>query len=406
MVVQFTTVLSTPSVSASTVPITNFLSCDLPTSMNCIVSIQASFPDGHSVYAVKTEHTNSWESKDFEGNIRQYSAQEWVIQGMKSSAGTNTIVTQFWMQNPIDGPTGTDYGALDMTIFASLFDSPQEKINSPLCLNTDLLSPCIYPAQLQPDIKFTVVLNSNLIQPSFTTGSVQNAIIVQHSFGNGSQFTISGSAMKIPINLPNAKGTAPGDFLQALDDRYYWHLYTLDARNPQFNWGDEQKCSIGNPVISSNAASAGLPSFDKNTREINLQVASPHLSADGIHAEVGTFQASLPLAGIACLWGVNLKDLSTEARISVTYSDGTAESAVLTTSISGDKFLVKASGYHYSTPIIHFGFSQLQSPLQPLQGTVTSKVVINPKTLVCKKGRLLLRVKNSAPKCPKGYLAA
>ena len=396
-----------------TIPITNFLACTTLDQMNCIASVTATLPTGGKVPATLSGNSNSWESKDFQGNVRTYTAQEWRVPGLVNSSGTDTIVTQIWIQNPIVGSNGTDYGALDMTIFGSLWDSPQEKLSSPLCSTSNLVIPCLYPPQLESGVDFTLVINSNLLQPAFTSGSVKDAQVTQSPITGGMQYVISGKPMKIPVNLPDANGTAPGDFAQALDDRYYWHLYIQDIRNPQFDWATNQNCSFGNPVISSNAASAGVPEFDSNSKNVTLQVSSPHMGADGITPEVGQFEASIPLTGIACLWGIPTTELAAEAHVSITYADGTSATATLTTSITKTDFKIQAAGYHYSSPTIHFTFagntSQSQSSQTllahaPIVSTRPSKVTQKQsasKSITCQKGNI--KKKLLGTRCPNGY---
>jgi len=371
---------------AVTIPITNITSCAEPTDMNCIVSVTATFPDGHRVDAVNTGASHTWDSHDFQQNVRTYTAEEWSVDGLKNSSGTNTIVTQIWYQAP---DAGGGFGAMDLTIFGSLLDSPQEEIKSPLCETSNLMIPCRYPPQLEAGVRFTLVINSNLIQPSFTSGQVDGASFSQKVIPGGYQYTIGGAAIKIPVNLPDANGTSPGDFPQALDDRNYWHLYIVDARNNGQDWAAGKNCQTGNPIISSNAAVAGIPNFDPTTKQVTLQVSSPHLSADGVTPETGVFQAAIPFSGVECLWGVAPKDLAAQASFSITYADGTPASAILTTKLSKNTFYVSASGYHYSSPTLHFTFhaANTASPVA--------------KSVTCIKGKMSKTVSGTI--CPVGY---
>ena len=378
---------------AQTIEVTNFVSCRDLNEMNCVVSLVATFPDGSNIVGKPTGRINTWESTDFNQNSRAYKAEEWAIPGLVTSAGTNKVVSQVWIQNPQETSQGISYGALDMTLFASLWDAPQEQLKSPLCQNSGLTKPCLFPAQLPNDVKFTVVLNSNLLSPGFTSGSVAEASFTEKAIPGGFQYTISGNPIKIPVNLPDQKGTNPGDFPQALDDRNYWHLYTVDRRSLNFNWEGNKNCSIGNPIISSNAAQAGIPNYDPNTHEVTLQVSSPHLSADGITPEVGDFQARIPLSGISCLWGVSNNSLDSKAQISITYQDGTSSIASLVTGIKGEVFQINASGFHYSSPTIRLKFADVE---QLKSTTKFAKLKVT-----CVKGKLT-KVFSTAS-CPAGY---
>jgi hypothetical protein len=390
------------SALGETIPISNFLACNSATEMNCIVSLSATLANGTKVSAIRTGKSNSWDSKDFQQNIRTYVAEEWRVPGLVNSSGTDTLATQIWMPKPITSVNGIDYGALDITLFASLLDSPLEILNSPLCSNPDLLTPCNFPAQFPNNVTFELIINSNLLNPGVTSGSVSDVQYQQLPISGGYQYIISGKPMRIPVNLPDKHGTNPGDFPQALDDRNYWHLYTLDSRSTSFGWKNGSSCNSGNPIISSNAATAGLPSFNASTKEVTLQVASPHMSSDGVTAESGIFQAVIPLSGVACLWGVAADSLSAKAQISIEYQDGTASTASLTTLIKGNNFLVNANGYHYSNPTVHFKMTS-STPITVATPSASPKPNPLKTTITCLKGKLVKKVTAVNPSCPAGY---
>ena len=180
--------------------------------------------------------------------------------------------------------------------------------------------------------------------------------------------------------------------MQSLSNRTYWHLYTIDARNVSFDWAKNKNCSPDNPIISSNAASASLPEFDKMTNEIKLKVASPHFQMDGKTLETGQFRAVVSLKGISCLWGIASNAIPQQASVRVTYDDGQSSAAVVSTQVKDQPFSISASGYHYSSPTVRL--------------KILSEVVIStPKkiSILCAKGKLQKKITGLSPKCPTGY---
>jgi len=387
--------------------------------MNCVVSLTAEFEDGTVVDAIPTGIARTWESKDFEQNVRTYSAVEWKVRGLKNSSGSNTVVTQIWMPKPVDTQWGTDFGALDLTIFASLFDSPQDELSPILCNEMMVITACLFPPQFMQKIRFTVVLNSNLLEPGLTTGSVENVAYGLKEIDGGTRFTISGNAMVIPVNLPDQNNTAPGDFKKSLGNRTYWHLGTIDRRNREFDWAREKKCSTDNPVISSNAARAEFPEFDNISQDMKLKVSSPHFKSDGHTLEIGQFRASISLSGIACFWGIKVSAFAPQAVVNVNYQDGTTSVVALTSRTVSNNFVIEASGYTYSSPTLSLKFIDLEVPPSTLNESITvlvsdkSKIILNPlvskspsykKTAItCIKGKMTKKVTSISPKCPAGY---
>lgn len=394
LIAIFTQFLGGGVARAAVIPIFNYLGCSNADEMNCILGISATYTDGRTEVGQLTGKANTWDSRDFEQNIRTYQAQEWRFPGLRNSSGTNTVVSQIWMQKPVKTSQGIDYGALDVTLFASLFDSPQEPLNQSLCNSMEVVSSCLTPPQFPKNVKFTITLISNALQPGLTSGSVSEAEFIQTPTAGGMIFTISGTAMEIPINLPDKFGTNPGQFNQSLDDRYYWHLYTLDSRNPNFNLGGSDSCKAANPIISSNAALASLPTYDVKTQEISLNVASPHLKKDGVNLEEGTFEARIPLKAIDCIWGVSERSLSERLQLNITYQDGASSVSTLNAGKRNDDFIIRADGYHYSSPTIHLKF------LPPAAPAITT---IKKKTIVCYRNKTIKNVSGLAPRCPSGF---
>ena len=386
-----------PIAQAEVIPITNLLSCKNPTEMNCIVSLSATFESGLTVSAKQTGKSNSWDSKDFEQNVRTYKAEEWAIPGLKNSSGTNTLVTQVWVPNPASTPRGIDYGAMDITLFASLWDSPQDKLTSPLCSTSGLIVPCLFPPEFPSDVLFTIVINTNLIQPGLTTGKISEASFKSEQIIGGMQYTISGKPINIPVNLPDAKNTNPGEFPQALAERNYWTLAFVDSRS----WYQEKTCSSGNPLISTNAQISTTPEFDPVSKEITLRVSSPHLSSDGVTPSVGDFQVRIPTSGVSCLWGVTKRDLLNAAEVSVTYQDGVSTVASLVTKLEKDEFIIRASGFHYSSPTLRLKFKDSQTSNK--SNSQASSVPQRVASIKCSKQKVIKKVVGVKPTCPKGF---
>jgi hypothetical protein len=95
---------------------------------------------------------------------------------------------------------------------------------------------------------------------------------------------------------------------------------------------------------------------------------------------------------------VDLQNAS-QAKISLTYEDGTSVVAVMSSAIEGEQYVLSASGMHLSAPT--FTMKVVKSA-----PTSTASPAPSKKTITCVKGKLQKKVTGFNPQCPKGYKKA
>lgn len=134
--------------------------------------------------------------------------------------------------------------------------------------------------------------------------------------------------------------------------------------------------------VVSNTFSTDVPRWDPIESSLNVQIHGPHFKSNGT-VNIAFFQARITKALAKCLWGVDLQNAS-QAKISLTYEDGTSVIATVSSAIERDQYVMSASGMHLSSPIV-------------------SMKIIKQSTITCIKGTVKKKVTSSNPQCPKGY---
>lgn len=111
---------------------------------------------------------------------------------------------------------------------------------------------------------------------------------------------------------------------------------------------------------------------------------NPHFSSNGEIIR-GFYSSYLPRKWANCVWPGNSIASASKAQIIIT--DGLEKQNVATSSVKIDStyVIVKAAGFHYSSPVV---------VIRPIK-TVTS--------ITCKKGKTSVQISGNNPQCPKGY---
>lgn len=152
------------------------------------------------------------------------------------------------------------------------------------------------------------------------------------------------------------------------------------------------KGTIG--IVSSDAMlySTAPPVWDVAEQSLSYQVASVPKGPSGETIE-GNFNVAIPRSFAICLWGLDVDNAV--AQVSVTSSDGSPRVATSTLSRDSQNIYFKVSGFTFSSPKIKVRLIARKSPV--------ASAVDKKKTVICVKGKKVLKVTAIKPKCPTGF---
>ena len=139
-----------------------------------------------------------------------------------------------------------------------------------------------------------------------------------------------------------------------------------------------------------------MPEWDELEATLRVKIHGAHFKSDG-SLNLVNFQARMTNQLAKCLWGVDLKSAA-QAKISLTYEDGTSVLATMASRIEDDQFVLSATGMHLSAPT--FSMKVTKAIPTDLAKLPTKKSV---KTITCVKGKSKKVISGAAPKCPSGY---
>jgi hypothetical protein len=180
-----------------------------------------------------------------------------------------------------------------------------------------------------------------------------------------------------------------------------WSFQTLDLRSDTAavlsRCTNSVKSLAGLIFTNATVFSAGAPTFDSATGNLDYKVAAPHFKPDGIETTTGSYDLVLNSEVARCIYGFTKAPVS--ASISIENSGG--ENKVASTSvIEKNGFLrLAAYGFGFSAPKIKIKLSQSEG--------VGATSATKPKTAInkitCKNGTKLRTVSGATPKCPTGW---
>ena len=180
-----------------------------------------------------------------------------------------------------------------------------------------------------------------------------------------------------------------------------WSLKTMVGDGGDTNALD--RCSNGlssfGGIVTSNALtySAGPPSLDAQTGDMNYKVASPHFREDGSIAR-GSYDLAVRSAVVRCLY--NFTSAPVKASISIQSEDGESQIATTVVNEKDGWLYLSAKGFTYSSPTIAVKFTQdATSKPAPIVKAAAKK------TITCVKGKSSKKVTAIKPICPAGYKA-
>jgi hypothetical protein len=177
------------------------------------------------------------------------------------------------------------------------------------------------------------------------------------------------------------------------------HFDSLPRKRP-LQWG---KCvDTGFPATFSNGQTSSIIYAEgdlKSTRRVILGkrgdlvwfISSPHFTPEKEVIE-GTYQADVPLKWLDCAYPSNEITKAQKIEIQIIDEFEGIQVASSSVKVSDGMLIVRAFGFHYSTP--HFRVYNAAPAAIP----APQKIVIE-----CKKGSSTKKVSGAKPVCPSGY---
>lgn len=162
--------------------------------------------------------------------------------------------------------------------------------------------------------------------------------------------------------------------------------YSADPRGPSFR-----------AVISTNATvyEVELPEID-DENSFKIQIGSPSTDARG-KRNTGKYHLAIEEALAKCLWKREV--LPTKVELRIFYTDGREEISTLSVSRRNGFLYLSSVGFSYSSPVL-----RIKLPTQPPVINTSPKITsLNPKSIICKKGKVTKKVAGTKAKCPPGF---
>ena len=395
-----------PTSIADDYVVSNLESCTPANVINCTVGIVAVFPDGKRVAATLTGKHDEGKCAGLNGLSHKCSFNEWTVPGLKNEDGSNLIQTTGWIQPPSQSDNAhLPPGGLLFFVSASGWVG-QKKIKSPKCADTRYN--CNLSYDLEQDVSFEVTVKEDSMEPAYTTGTLAEGKAITTLIGSTYTITYSGKA---GITAGILASPTPGD--ETIPDRpdwtrQLWSIRTIDNKESNGLGVHGIDCHGANPTLMTDALWVGLPSFDRISKDVSLDVNNPHFDINGNIAS-GHFQAYFPKEFTECYWGLDAKNSANKATINITEDGGVADVATLSVAADTAGLTISANGFHYSSPHI-----SIRLPSEENTSTSNSSVPLssgqssqaNAKKLIsikCVKKKQSKVVTGYAPKCPAGF---
>jgi len=269
----------TPVSKADDFTVANLAACDSANSSNCIVSITAVFPNGNRVVAESTGRHAEVVCQGVNGLTHKCTYDEWSVKGLKNEDGSDLIQTNGWIQPPSQyGNSNFPPGGLIFLISSSGW-AGQKKIQSPKC--SDARYNCNTSYDLEPDVSFEVAIQEDLMEPSYTTGTLDGGKVITKNAPGSYMITYSGRpGHTVGLFASLVPGT---EVIPESPDwsQYFWSVRTIDAKEAGGLGTHGIDCHGANPSLMTDALWVGLPSFDSSSKEVTLDVNNPHLDVNG-----------------------------------------------------------------------------------------------------------------------------
>lgn len=380
-------------------------SCEIESSINCIVSIKGILPDGSEVIAKPTGRTEVGDFKWGETSKVTGIADEWEFPKVKFQSGTGKFTL-----NAFYFPDGTSYcwavdqcssrqEQLNFYAMASSFGElgPMKKLEGKKAEQWCPTNPndCTIGTgwSFNSEMKWIVTFSfKNNFVPTIATGRIKN-LRVAYDNVDKNKLTIEFVPLVLD-HVPYDKGD-----VWKYEEAFYRNdspaLWIQGIKHD--NVQSLGKCSLsGGLQVVSNAIGMGVPTWNTRNQSVDVWVKSPHIAVDGKPLK-GYLEVRIPIEMAKCLWNIDLNG-EISGKVSITYADSTTpEILTVTGTVTGKDYLMVSTGYHYSSPTIAI---QVKNKVA---ASTAAPAKISKKSITCKKGSIVKKLTATAPKCPTGY---
>lgn len=387
--------------------------CETSSSEVCIMSIFVTDESGKKVQAQLTGKSSHWKQtyssiSVLEGEVEEYSVEGIAFAGLAKGL-FSPVITFFPIGNTdcFYNPCVEGKEYIQVNTFPSLLiKGNSERLTYPVgnndlrCGTKDVPDYCYEPRIFGQELIFEYHLQ---LPADFTYTAITGRGISKFSFSEASgKKVLNGKVFKESIFIEKASRYSTFGIAGADLDQTY-PAFEIDT--PDFVlWGKNSnvvatfgKCkNLYGVSVVSNTFWVDMPMWDSAEEFLRVQIHGPHFKSDGT-LNVAFFQARITKSLAKCLWGVDLQNAS-QAKVSLTYEDGTSVLAVISSAIDGDQFVLSASGMHLSAPIFRMKVVKSATPSTPTLAPTSSK-----KTVTCIKGKDKKKVTAINPECPRGY---
>ena len=117
------------------------------------------------------------------------------------------------------------------------------------------------------------------------------------------------------------------------------------------SWFDPKCAHAGFTVEASNSSFAGQPQWNYQTHSLDFNIGAPHLTTKG-KLNYGYFKTWMSDAYIHCMWPSSDLDRATQYLVTVIDSDGSTQTASVSSGNTKGVLRLSVSNFHYSTPTI------------------------------------------------------
>jgi len=395
---------------------------------SCIESIFAQLPSGKMIQGMTSTRLESTPLSDKDSYLKLLKGpvDEWKFPGLTFQNGTDRIVlySYYWPAGYThcwnDGNCSINEEELGIYLRPSNKDGMRPPVmltgndalkvcpNSPS--NCNIGSP---PWMIDMDVVFKISLRTPIeFEPQYTHGRIQNLLVTSDAPGDlpYKRVLVTFSPLKLQnvyFALPD-----PGVLDQSIYVTDEPALWIYGARNSKsISMG--QCIKYGGLQVTSNAYYMWNPTWNPNTKSIDVRLQSTHYDLDGKPSK-GLLQVRVSTIMAQCLWAVDLTG-NIKAEFSITYEDGSKPEVIsILGNIKDDHFDLTAANFHFSSPIVKMKLIEVTgpkitatpSPSPSAKATDSAKVTpASPTktTISCAKGKIIKKVTAVAPKCPTGY---
>lgn len=318
-----------------------------------------------------------------------------------STTEGTTVLPGYWTDGDwgTDGSGGSGFDGVYVDASAAnqfsndLFFDVQPAIQDPATdkVYEALQSGSNYAASLSPNDTYTVVVETGQAQTGVSMVIGDGASITPGSDANGTTLTFSASP--VSVALASGASACSGEQGVAVAEADQLQVFVAVTNDPIAGYGVPGVS--GDMFIESNGAcTLSTPVWSASAGALSWTVGAPHFLSDGQTVNRGFYEASIPVADAALLWGLTDPNLAASAlSISVTYVGPVSEEAVSSISVKNGDILISSTNFSYSKPT----FTLKRNP------RYHGKALSPKRTITCARGKSVRRITAYEPKCPSGF---